>query len=74
MDNWISCLLGTIDLRGLVYLASRYTMVPASVDLGFSASIIWVGQGTYLTLAAVSHAKDCSQHEGTIIGNFNGEF
>ncbi|XP_059428200.1 UNC93-like protein 3 isoform X3 [Corylus avellana] len=51
-----------------------YTMVPASVYLGFSASIIWVGQGTYLTSTARSHAKDCNLHEGTVIGNFNGEF
>ncbi|XP_077213037.1 UNC93-like protein 3 isoform X2 [Tasmannia lanceolata] len=53
---------------------SWYTMVPASVFLGFAASIIWVGQGTYLTSAARSHAKDSHLHEGTVIGNFNGEF
>lgn len=51
-----------------------YTMYPASVYLGFAASIIWVGQGTYLTSAARSHAKDCNLHEGTVIGKFNGEF
>ncbi|KAK1298634.1 UNC93-like protein 3 [Acorus calamus] len=63
----------------LLFIASNlkpswYTMVPASLYLGFSASIIWVGQGTYLTSAARSHAKDCHLHEGTIIGSFNGEF
>ncbi|XP_048493399.1 UNC93-like protein 3 isoform X3 [Beta vulgaris subsp. vulgaris] len=51
-----------------------YTMVPASIYMGFCASIIWVGQGTYLTSAARSHARDCNLHEGTVIGNFNGEF
>ncbi|GMH10158.1 hypothetical protein Nepgr_011999 [Nepenthes gracilis] len=51
-----------------------YTMVPASVYLGFTASIIWVGQGTYLTSTARNHAKECNLHEGTVIGNFNGEF
>ncbi|CAK7333835.1 unnamed protein product [Dovyalis caffra] len=51
-----------------------YTMVPASLYLGFAASIIWVGQGTYLTSTALSHARDCHSHEGTVIGNFNGEF
>lgn len=51
-----------------------YTMVPTSVYMGFSASIIWVGQGTYLTSAACLHARDCNLHEGTVIGNFNGEF
>lgn len=51
-----------------------YTMVPASVYMGFCASIIWVGQGTYLTSTARSHARDCNIHEGTVIGNFNGEF
>ncbi|XP_050242647.1 UNC93-like protein 3 isoform X2 [Quercus robur] len=53
---------------------SWYTMVPASVYLGFSASIIWVGQGTYLTSTARSHARDYNLHEGTVIGKFNGEF
>ncbi|KAK4749231.1 hypothetical protein SAY87_026680 [Trapa incisa] len=31
-------------------------------------------QGTYLTCAARSHAKDSNLHEGTVIGSFNGEF
>nr|POE80294.1 isoform 2 of unc93-like protein 3 [Quercus suber] len=53
---------------------SWYTMVPASVYLGFAASIIWVGQGTYLTSTARSHARDYNLHEGTVIGKFNGEF
>ncbi|KAB1224042.1 UNC93-like protein 3 [Morella rubra] len=51
-----------------------YTMVPASLYLGFAASIIWVGQGTYLTSTARSHAKDYNLHEATVIGSFNGEF
>ncbi|KAL2344971.1 hypothetical protein Fmac_006256 [Flemingia macrophylla] len=51
-----------------------YTLVPASVYLGFCASIIWVGEGTYLTCAARSHATDNNLHEGTAIGGFNGEF
>ncbi|KAL6998317.1 hypothetical protein U1Q18_008441 [Sarracenia purpurea var. burkii] len=51
-----------------------YTMVPASLYLGFSASIIWVAEGTYLTSTARSHARDCNLPEGTVIGSFNGEF
>ncbi|KAG7017311.1 UNC93-like protein 3 [Cucurbita argyrosperma subsp. argyrosperma] len=51
-----------------------FTMIPASVYLGFAASIIWVGQGTYLTSTARNHARNNGLHEGTIIGNFNGEF
>ncbi|KAK2986137.1 hypothetical protein RJ640_014467 [Escallonia rubra] len=50
------------------------TMVPASLYLGFAASVIWVGQGTYLTSTARSHADDYKVHEGTVIGHFNGEF
>ncbi|XP_031485146.1 UNC93-like protein 3 [Nymphaea colorata] len=70
-------LLGTTGY--LIFIASNlipkwYTMFPASVYLGFSASIIWVGQGTYLTSAARSHANDSHLHEGTVIGHFNGEF
>ncbi|KAL6336273.1 hypothetical protein AAG906_014442 [Vitis piasezkii] len=45
------------------------TMVPASVYLGFAASVIWVGQGTYLTATARSHANDNNLHEGTFVGN-----
>ncbi|KAJ1387246.1 MFS transporter superfamily [Sesbania bispinosa] len=51
-----------------------YTLVPASLYLGFCASIIWVGQGTYLTSTARSHATDNNLHEGAVIGDFNGEF
>lgn len=51
-----------------------YTMVPASLYMGFAASIIWVGQGTYLTSIARGHARDYNLHEGPVIGNFNGEF
>ncbi|KAF7145480.1 hypothetical protein RHSIM_Rhsim04G0155900 [Rhododendron simsii] len=51
-----------------------YTMVPASLYLGFAASIIWVAEGTYITSTARSHAHDCNLHEGTVIGKFNGEF
>lgn len=51
-----------------------YTMVPASLYLGFTASVIWVGGGTYLTFAARSHAAECNLPEGKVLGNFNGEF
>ncbi|PIN11958.1 putative membrane protein [Handroanthus impetiginosus] len=53
---------------------SWYTMVPTSLYLGFAASIIWVGEGTYLTSAAHSHASDYNLHEGKVIGEFNGVF
>ncbi|KAH6762443.1 Major facilitator superfamily protein [Perilla frutescens var. hirtella] len=53
---------------------SWFTMVPASLYLGFAASIIWVGQGTYLTSTANSHANENNLHEGTVIGKFNGVF
>ncbi|KAL8480532.1 hypothetical protein ACS0TY_027175 [Phlomoides rotata] len=53
---------------------SWYTMVPASLYLGFAASIIWVAEGTYLTSAARSHASELNLHEGTVIGKFNGVF
>lgn len=76
-------------------------MVPASLYLGFTASIIWVGQvmlllefsrkcyiycffppqapilqfqGTYLTSAALSHARENNLPEGPTLGSFNGEF
>ncbi|KAM7263246.1 hypothetical protein ACFE04_000929 [Oxalis oulophora] len=55
-------------------IPSWYTMIPASIYIGFCASIIWVGQGTYLTSSAQSHARENKLHEGTVIGHFNGEF
>uniref|UniRef100_A0A453JXU0 Uncharacterized protein n=1 Tax=Aegilops tauschii subsp. strangulata TaxID=200361 RepID=A0A453JXU0_AEGTS len=51
-----------------------YTMVPASVYLGFTAAIIWVGKGTYLTSAALSHARDNNLPDRPAVGRFNGEF
>uniref|UniRef100_A0ACD5Y9D0 Uncharacterized protein n=1 Tax=Avena sativa TaxID=4498 RepID=A0ACD5Y9D0_AVESA len=51
-----------------------YTMVPASVYLGFTSSIMWVGQGTYLTSAALSHATENKLNDGQVLGRFNGEF
>lgn len=51
-----------------------YTMVAASLYLGFCASIIWVGQGTYLTSAALSHARDNNLSKGPTLGKFTGEF
>ncbi|KDP35602.1 hypothetical protein JCGZ_09040 [Jatropha curcas] len=51
-----------------------YTMIPASLYMGFAASIIWVGEGTYLTSTACRHARDYNLHEATVIGSFNGEF
>ncbi|KAK7396509.1 hypothetical protein VNO78_17562 [Psophocarpus tetragonolobus] len=70
-------LIGTTGY--VIYVAANlkpnwYTLVPASVYLGFCASIIWVGEGTYLTSAARSHATDNNLHEGAVIGDFNGEF
>lgn len=50
------------------------TMVPASVYLGFTSSVMWVGQGTYLTSAALSHAAEKKLPEGQVLGRFNGEF
>ncbi|KAK6942931.1 Ion channel regulatory protein, UNC-93 [Dillenia turbinata] len=51
-----------------------YTMIPAAVYVGFAASIIWVGLGTYLTSTSLGHAKDYGLHQGTVLGDFNGEF
>ncbi|XP_028765570.1 UNC93-like protein 3 [Neltuma alba] len=51
-----------------------HTMVPASLYLGFSASIIWVGQGTYLTSTARDHARYWNLPEAAVIGHFNGIF
>ncbi|KAH1195129.1 UNC93-like protein 3 [Glycine max] len=70
-------LIGTTGY--VLYVAANlkpnwYTLVPASVYLGFCASIIWVGEGTYLTSAARSHSTDNNLHEIAVIGDFNGEF
>ncbi|XP_057438435.1 UNC93-like protein 3 [Lotus japonicus] len=72
-----SLIIGTTGY--ILYVAANlkpnwYTLVPASLYLGFCASIIWVGEGTYLTSTARSHATDNKLHEGAVIGDFNGEF
>ncbi|XP_039059443.1 UNC93-like protein 3 isoform X2 [Hibiscus syriacus] len=77
MGSRNSLVLGTTGY--LLFIAANlkptwYTMVPVSLFLGFAASIIWVGEGTYLTSLARGHARDSNLHEGTVIGNFNGEF
>ncbi|KAF3672452.1 UNC93-like protein 3 [Capsicum annuum] len=66
--------LKAVKVQAVDRLFCRYTMVPASLYLGFAASIIWVGQGTYLTSTARSHANDHSLNEAIIIGKFNGVF
>ncbi|MCL7041077.1 hypothetical protein MKW94_010509 [Papaver nudicaule] len=60
--------------NALILGSTGYSLVPAAIYLGFCASIIWVGEGTYLTSSARSHSKDYQLHEGTIIGSFNGVF
>lgn len=35
---------------------------------------LYIFQGTYLTSAAFSQAKDNNLHEGQVVGRFNGEF
>ncbi|KAA3463842.1 Major facilitator superfamily protein isoform 2 [Gossypium australe] len=50
-----------------------YTMIPVSFFLGLAASIIWVGEGHILLIAHI-RARDANLHEGTVIGQFNGEF
>jgi MFS family permease len=49
-------------------------MIPASLFLGFTASILWCAEGTYLTHAAKCHAIACDISEESAIGSFNGEF
>ncbi|KAL2650261.1 hypothetical protein R1flu_018389 [Riccia fluitans] len=53
---------------------SWYTLIPASVYLGFTAAILWVAEGTYITFAAKNHAAICNIPEATALGRFNGEF
>ncbi|KAF5936682.1 hypothetical protein HYC85_024188 [Camellia sinensis] len=73
-DHKESLYWGTYRPNVYLGIRARYTMVPASLYLGFSASIIWVAEGTYLTSTACSHAHDLNLEEGNVIGNFNGEF
>lgn len=53
---------------------SWYTMIPAALFLGFTASLLWVAEGTYITCAAKSHAAQVKLSEESVIGKFNGEF
>nr|ABA99590.2 expressed protein [Oryza sativa Japonica Group] len=50
-------------------------LVKSSVASSNPAHIIYLTlQGTYLTSAALSHARDNNLPEGQTLGNFNGEF
>ncbi|KAI5063400.1 hypothetical protein GOP47_0021947 [Adiantum capillus-veneris] len=53
---------------------SWYTMIPASLFLGFTASLLWVAEGTYITSAAKGHALEKKVDEESAIGSFNGVF
>ncbi|MCO5570737.1 hypothetical protein L7F22_024465 [Adiantum nelumboides] len=53
---------------------SWYTMIPASLFLGFTASLLWVAEGTYITTAAKNHALEKKVDEVSTIGSFNGVF
>lgn len=53
---------------------SWYTMVPASLFLGFTAALLWVAEGTYITCAAKNYAAETNTEEEKAIGNFNGIF
>lgn len=53
---------------------SWYTMIPASLFLGFTAALLWVAEGTYITCAAKNHAAEMKVDEESAIGKFNGEF
>ncbi|KAL3702173.1 hypothetical protein R1sor_020195 [Riccia sorocarpa] len=55
-------------------LLELYTLIPASAYLGFTAAVLWVAEGTYITFAAKRHAAICSISEATALGRFNGEF
>lgn len=50
------------------------TLVPAAVVLGIGASIIWAAQGSYVTTAALSYARDTGKPPRSSVGLFNGIF
>lgn len=53
---------------------SWYSLVPASIFLGFCASILWVGQGSYLAYVAKGHSTFCGLPEEEVVGSFSGQF
>jgi len=50
------------------------TLVPCAVVLGIGAAIIWTAQGSYVTNAALCHAKLSGKPPRSSIGLFNGIF
>eukprot|EP00899_Mesostigma_viride_P027509 jgi/Mesvir1/7943/Mv11863-RA.1 len=50
------------------------TLIPASALLGFGASLVWVAQGTYLSLAARIHAGLMGVPHADALAQFNGIF
>lgn len=37
--------------------ASFYTLIPAASLTGFGSSLVWVGQGSYITACAINYSK-----------------
>ncbi|KAG4152398.1 hypothetical protein ERO13_D04G119800v2 [Gossypium hirsutum] len=61
--------LGMVTL-GTLYVSSAVFSLFASLVIEHFSSYF----GTYLTYIARSYARDADLHEGTVIGQFNGEF
>lgn len=51
-----------------------FTAIPAGILLGLGASIIWAGEGAYLTASARSYSKAEKKEDGDALGRFNGIF
>ncbi|XP_070571754.1 protein unc-93 homolog A-like [Ptychodera flava] len=56
------------------YYAKFYTLIPASVFLGFAAGPLWASQGAYVTTSAINYAEVTIELEESIINRFNGVF
>eukprot|EP01105_Mastigella_eilhardi_P009454 TRINITY_DN222_c1_g1_i6.p1 TRINITY_DN222_c1_g1~~TRINITY_DN222_c1_g1_i6.p1 ORF type:complete len:402 (-),score=90.34 TRINITY_DN222_c1_g1_i6:40-1245(-) len=51
-----------------------YTLIPCSALLGFFASVLWTGQGTYVTFASQAYSKQRQKDPQSALGFFNGTF
>eukprot|EP00794_Sanderia_malayensis_P014050 gene14050-15511_t len=70
----LSCSLAYVVYIGANFYATWWTMVPASVLVGFGAGPLWAAKCSYLTSSAIAYAKLFGKQPSNVISWFFGIF
>eukprot|EP01091_Cochliopodium_minus_P010242 TRINITY_DN2670_c4_g1_i4.p1 TRINITY_DN2670_c4_g1~~TRINITY_DN2670_c4_g1_i4.p1 ORF type:complete len:371 (-),score=47.58 TRINITY_DN2670_c4_g1_i4:289-1401(-) len=77
IETKLTMILASLGYAAFIFinLIPRYeTLIPLSCLLGFSASLLWSAEGTYLTSCALYHAKYNNLDGKATITSFTGNF